>query len=389
LRPNVPARAHPLLVACAGSAFSQLDCRRLAEAASRIEDWDEVAALAERHGLAPLLYVQLRRAGLAIPPAARETLQALYLRHRRANQVRFQVLGQVLDAFEAAGIRALVLKGAALAHMIYPEPGLRPMRDLDLLVDRQEASRAQDALAGLGFRVSQLDPRHRPARHLAAAALDRDGLHISLEIHRQLANDYLGAISPDFERLYAERRPFPLGNRIAFALGHVDMLAHLCSHAVDILEPLRLIWVADIAGFVECLAAEIDWERMRHSHSGVFSALALLHFLAPLSDDVRRRSGLAIGAAPRGVGVEFDGWPRRSLAECRARGTRRAWADTFLPGEWWLRLYYGLGTRRSIFWTRWVRHPLHILSWPWRVLPGVRGWQAPAWYRWLFWRAWP
>jgi hypothetical protein len=389
LRANVQARAYPLLCACAGSAFNPLASWRLAQAASSLEDWQEVPALAERHGLAPLLYVQLRDSGLAIPPDVRETLQALYLRHRRANQARFQVLSQVLATFDTAGIRALVLKGAALSHLIYPEPGLRPMRDLDILVDRQKASRAQDALAGLGFQVPQLDPWHRPARHLAAAALDRDGLHISVEIHRQLTSDYMGAAAPDFAQLYAERQPFPLGDRLAFTLGHNDMLWHLCSHAVDILEPLRLIWVADIAGFVECFAGEMAWERLRHSHPSVFGVLALLHFLTPLSDEVRQRSGLAIGAAPGDVGVEFEGWPRRSLAECRARGMRRAWADTFVPGEWWLRLYYGLGARRSIFWTRWVRHPLHILSWPWRVLPGMLGRQVPVWYRRLFWRPWP
>jgi hypothetical protein len=44
-----------------------------------------------------------------------------------------------------------VLKGAALAHLVYPEPLLRPMRDIDILVRAEEVYRGYALLPQIGF----------------------------------------------------------------------------------------------------------------------------------------------------------------------------------------------------------------------------------------------
>ena len=59
--------------------------------------------------------------------------------HRRtwfANQLRFQALGRGLRLLTDAGVETLVLKGAAWALTAYPDAGLRPMHDCDVLVPR-------------------------------------------------------------------------------------------------------------------------------------------------------------------------------------------------------------------------------------------------------------
>ncbi len=45
----------------------------------------------------------------------------------------------------------LLLKGFGLAFAHYPEPGLRPMRDIDLLFATEQAEQARDLLLGSGF----------------------------------------------------------------------------------------------------------------------------------------------------------------------------------------------------------------------------------------------
>ena len=42
------------------------------------------------------------------------------------------------------------LKGPALAEALYPDPGLRPFTDLDLLVRREDAARAVALLGEVG-----------------------------------------------------------------------------------------------------------------------------------------------------------------------------------------------------------------------------------------------
>jgi hypothetical protein len=37
--------------------------------------------------------------------------------------------------------------------------------------------------------------------------------------------------------------------------------------------------------------------------------------------------------------------------------------DLFAPSEWWLRLHYGAGPKRSLTPLRWVRHPARVTYW--------------------------
>jgi hypothetical protein len=62
------------------------------------------------------------------------------------------VLGRILARLDAVGIPALVVKGAVLAHTLYPSPIDRPIRDVDLRVRPADLRRAADVLAESGGR---------------------------------------------------------------------------------------------------------------------------------------------------------------------------------------------------------------------------------------------
>jgi hypothetical protein len=82
------------------------------------------------------------------------------------------------DLLEDAGAPYLALKGAYLAWHAYPEPGLRPLRDLDLLVPRDRAMALFELLLDRGYQRTkkyvgnpqayletshQLPPLHSPS----------------------------------------------------------------------------------------------------------------------------------------------------------------------------------------------------------------------------------
>ncbi len=367
---------YQLLTHCARVEDDPAQHHQLAQTASELTTWADLPAHAERHGLGPLLYTHLQAAGVSVPARIKLELQGLYLRHRYANRVRAQVLAEILATYRAAGIQALVLKGAALAHLVYPQPGLRPMRDLDLLVRKSEAGQAQQLLTDLGFEVPLLSPTDPlPGKHLAAATRPVEGLSISVEIHHNLFN--IGSpASLELDDLVVSPLAFALEGQTAYTLPYEEMLWHLCQHLMLIAQPFRLIWLADIVGLAERFAPEIDWGRVERQYPLVLSTLSLFHFMTPLSERLRRTAPLKIGRAPQGIGLEFQGWPRTSIRQQRAagKGYGRILADTFFPAEWWLRLYYGLGSARPLFWSRWLRHPLHILSWVRRLLLERLGW---------------
>ena len=342
--------------------------------------------MAEAHGLAPLLYLQARQSSLVLEPAVKTALQALYLRHRQASRVRSQTLAEILSAFQAAGIDVLVLKGAALAHTVYAEPGLRPMRDMDLLVREEDAVDAQQLLREIGFdapRTSEVSDRHK---HLPQATRRTHDLIISVEVHHDLNEPYMGRCRVDFDRLHRNRIPFEVSGAVAYTLGPDDMLIHLCQHGTYLLEPLKLIWCADVIGVADRYVENIDWSRFRFHLPWVLSTVAMFGCLVPPSAAVQEQIGRGHKALPRGVGEDFDGWPRVSWKRLKSRGWFRVVKDTLFPGEWWLRLYHGVALDYPVFWTRWVRHPLFILTWPARVLPVMRDWPIPGWYRKIFWR---
>lgn len=60
-------------------------------------------------------------------------------------------LAKASRTLREAGLENVVLKGFPLAFEHYPQPGLRPLRDLDLLFARQDALAAQELLLANGF----------------------------------------------------------------------------------------------------------------------------------------------------------------------------------------------------------------------------------------------
>jgi hypothetical protein len=380
---KVVDKPYPLLILCARLNSDAPHRQQVVQAAGQFTAWADLLSQAKAQGLESLLYHHLHAAGASLPPQIKRELQARYVRHGHANQVQTQALVEILTAYEAAGIEALVLKGAALAHLIYPQPGLRPMRDVDILVKKSEVRQGQQILAELGYYAPVPSAAHLPDKHLATATRRVEGLLVSVELHHNLYHSFQ-PVSLTIEGVTGPPLAFPLAGVTAHTLGYEDMLAHLCEHVAfhaSIWEPIRLIWVADIVGFAELFAVEIDWDRLAWQQPYVLKVLSLFHFVTPLSDRLHRLAPLKLGYPPRGIGQEFAGFPRFSLAEQRGKGYRQMLYDAFYPSEWWLRLHYRLDSAQSLLWYRWFRHPLYILG-PFYLAEKVR----LLWFQQLRWR---
>ena len=60
-------------------------------------------------------------------------------------------LADVLERFRAEDLPVVLLKGMALVATVYEDGGLRPMCDMDVLVQPGDVTRAGDLLASLGY----------------------------------------------------------------------------------------------------------------------------------------------------------------------------------------------------------------------------------------------
>ena len=386
------------LALCARADCGTEQLEQIARAASHLDRWDELPTRAEAHGLAPLLYTHLRAAGVSLPRGVKREFQGIYVRYRHGNGVRMRVLQDVLAAFDAASIPVLVLKGSALVPLVYAEPGLRPMADLDLLVSPADARHAQAILGELGFDAPLPAGVIFSHRHLPMATRDVEGVPVGVELHHRLSSDYAynalsrlrgglaslplfsaPALPAELDGLTGPPLSFSLGEREARTLGYEDMLGHLCWHLishVNVWEIGRLIWVADVVSFSERYAAQIDWQRVRRRHPAVLGTLSLLHTMTPLSQSLLDAARLRVGRTPSGIGESYRGWPVARGEDQRGRGVREMLRATLLPSEWWLRLRYAMGSARPLFCHRWVRHPLHLFGHAVRVCLERVGWPA-------------
>jgi hypothetical protein len=117
--------------------------------------------------LAPLGFYRLSKSGLtsAVEPGWLAVLQQTYYRAVADATLHDRELGTVLRTLAAAGIVPVLFKGAALAHMVYPDSACRPMGDLDLWVAEDEMAAAQEALEQIGY-----VQHHKAARPVALQA---------------------------------------------------------------------------------------------------------------------------------------------------------------------------------------------------------------------------
>src|SRR5918992_3884751 len=105
------------------------------------------------HDLAPLAWDSLMTAGCA--DAWPEVFQRSIRRTAGARSLASEILDgelrSVVAALGAAGVRAVVIKGAALAYTHYRRPHLRGRNDSDVVVDEADRDAAVRVLAQLGY----------------------------------------------------------------------------------------------------------------------------------------------------------------------------------------------------------------------------------------------
>ncbi len=357
-----------ILGLCAHPQINPEITTRLVVETGKPIDWERLIHRAEFHGLGPLTYTHLKNIAGGMPTGAQQALKALFIRHRRANAVRAQVLSQILSFFTQENLPVILLKGAALAFQIYPQPGLRPMRDIDLLVKPDDAERAQKILLKAGFCALDQQAPRMPAghQHLPALACEVEGLTICVEIHTDLFPTTRYYRPLQFDDLIGKATEFQVGNGSARTLGHEDMLWHIYRHALGpplLASPLRFIQIADMIGLIEAMHEQIDWKQLKLRYPQIIRIIPMLHCLSPFPRPLIEKLDCDTSKIPKDVGQDYQGWPRVKMTGHFNRDGWEVVKHTIAPPEWWLRLFYAASGQSGWLWARFIRHPLHLIEW--------------------------
>ncbi|MFO7641302.1 MAG: nucleotidyltransferase family protein [Candidatus Competibacteraceae bacterium] len=262
---------------------------------------DEAALLAtaRTEGVLALSHDRLRRS----PVWTRypETLRAALTRHAcqevAVDMARAAELREVLAALAREGLAVLLLKGAALAHTLYPEPHLRERCDTDVLLpSREEAERAWRVLQTLGYQRPNAISGDLISHELGCYKTGPGGLTFALDVHWRLSNNALFAERFTFAELAAAAVPIPALGPDARGLGVVHALLLACTHRIGHLpdgSADRLIWLNDIDRLARCFTEE---------HWRPFTALAEERGVCgPALDGLRAAQAWLATMAPEAV----------------------------------------------------------------------------------------
>jgi hypothetical protein len=241
--------------------------------------WERVVHLAAWHRLSPVVYVRLR--GSPAPPAVLETLEAAYYETAARNLRLLAALDEILAGLDAAGIPAIVLKGAALVETVYADPALRPMSDLDVLVHPHDLAASVEVVRTLGYAETgqPLPPNHR--HH--PALIGPDG-RVPVELHRFLTEEHTPGHF-DLSGFWDRAQPGVRGPRHLVPAPE-DLLAHLCMHFLANRVYRSEGALGQVRDIAEVVRRGIDWrlvedETSRHGlgvpvYAGLLAAQKLL-----------------------------------------------------------------------------------------------------------------
>lgn len=368
-----------VLALCARSQGHPVFYDRLAGLLDKFEEWESLPAEAEKHGMAPLLYRHLCYLGATIPQSVRWLLVGLNLKHRHADQVRRRTLSEILERFEAEGITTLLLKGMALAYLVYPEPSLRTMSDIDLLVDKTQIKKAHQLLTALRFEMDP-SPGWKPdgfnrraysklVDHLPISVEMHYPTHFSFPFHGGINQSYRSRMNrgrekkrsgETFSTLISPPLSFALNGIKVRTLGLEDTLLYLRNHLQR--HVVRYIWVADIVSWAEHYEEKIDWDRLNQEDPSFLGTLFFLHGMTPLTENLWRHSSKK--HLPRSTGfVEvIQGWPQLPVSSWGERGGIRLCLRTLFPSKSWLQLFFGLSEKQLLYHYRFIRYPAWVFK---------------------------
>ena len=232
------------------------------------DEWRSLLSILNPHGIVPLLYWHVCSLGIKdqLPQDTVQLLRTAFLASVRRNTLAKRQLAEIISAFEGAGINPLVLKGAALAESVYPDPATRPTGDIDLLVLPHHMAGAREVLGATGYRCkagyfdASEDLYCQEEFIPVGAARTRVGVDLHWRVHR-----FLGVTDrPRTEDLLERAVPVDSSSGTLKTLNTVDSLVHSAFHAcLNHNRSMRLVWICDIALLARQLRAPGDWKLLQ------------------------------------------------------------------------------------------------------------------------------
>lgn len=237
------------------------------------DEWREVGRLATHYQLAPLLYSALNgQTDVTVPADVLEMLRQSHRATAAANLGVIHGLGVILRALAARRIPVIVLKGGYLATAAYGHIALRPMRDVDIMVQPANLRAALECLISVGYGCDDVEAALAGCKKAAHVEPLKKPHGPAVELHWNIE----GPDSPfavDLDGLWARAQSVRVAGADALTPGREDFLLHLCLHAArhltrDWNDCTVLKGVYDLARAITHWGNDLNWETVAERAAG-------------------------------------------------------------------------------------------------------------------------
>lgn len=151
-----------LLGACTRQSFTDAHRTKVSYIVHNNQlDWQVIYLTASQHGVAPLIFSNLRRCfgdGFKVPQAVMTQFQNSFLYNMAVKEHKAQQIVEAVDFFQQRGIDVMLIKGAALDLLVYEHPYYTISEDVDVVLNvkpeeltSKEKRRITERLHGMGI----------------------------------------------------------------------------------------------------------------------------------------------------------------------------------------------------------------------------------------------
>ena len=216
-------------------------------------------------GLGPLLFRAAAHHPRAVTFPLWTRVHAANVTARLLTAEQLDAMTDIIDACRDEVPPLVLLKGISICEQYYPEPHLRPMRDIDVLAEPDAIARVESILSTLGYCQPSQKPAAFYATHHHSSPFFHPDTGVWVDVHRalvaptsELRSDRLFSI----ENLGAQLRPSEFRGRPVRRLSDELQIVHLSCHWAHRLQVVGgMVAMVDMACLVKNAPA-IHWARI-------------------------------------------------------------------------------------------------------------------------------
>jgi len=275
---------YKLILLCARLEINSRIQQEIKKIISSQINWSKIIEISTLHEIIPLLYYNLNKLNLQniIPEDSFRILKNFYYINLGRNIRFYKELSFILESTNNAQIDIILLKGVHLIELIYSNPALRIMADIDILVKKDNLLKFKGVLLELGYReiLKYLSPGYIQKYQITFgfSKLISPNLSLYIDLHRALIPSRPYKIN--LPQLWKKTQEKSIdGQKITF-LSSEDTLLFLALHLRGHMrQPLLLKSICDIAELLNIYGNILDWEyiqivaRKNHILNNIYFAI--------------------------------------------------------------------------------------------------------------------